>query len=165
MCPPMAAHSVGDMRTASLESATMNARIAGSHRPPTHPGARGDVRPRSAARCAAIVCVLALAGATAAPSARASAPADRSGGDVHTCSPMPAPVSCPQSDEPMPSGPTSPYDFLVLVGVLRIPGLGPLEHARHNQCASLAAAQESGNCPQIPQSPGIGGGHPAMTMI
>ena len=63
-------------------------------------------------------------------------------------------------------GPTSPpFDFLVLVGVLRIPALGPLERALQNRCASPAAAQESGDCPRMPQSPGIGGGHPAMTMI
>lgn len=169
MCPRAAAHSVGDIWTASLESAAMNARIAHSHRQPTrprdHPGARDAVRPATAARCAAIVCVLALAGATAARSAHASAPAERSGADVHSCPRVPARVSCPQWDEPTPGGPTSPFDFLVLVGVLRIPGLGPLEYARQNRCASPAAAQESGNCPHMPQSPGVGGSHPAMTMI
>jgi hypothetical protein len=170
MCPRVAAHSVGGICTASLESAAMNVRIAHSYRQPTHPrehpGARDAVHPRIAARCAAIICVLALAGATAARSAHASAPAERSGGDVDTCSRVPARVSCPQSDEPMPGAPTSPFDFLVLVGVLRIPGLGPLEDAlQKNRCASPAAAAESGNCPQLAQSPGIGGGHRAMTMI
>jgi hypothetical protein len=106
-----------------------------------------------------MVCVLALAGAAAATSAFAS------DDNALRCAGVPARTLCPQSDAPTLRAPTSPFDFLLLVGVLRIPALGPVEGARQNRCASTAAAQESGDCPQLPRSPGIGGGHPAMTMI
>jgi hypothetical protein len=113
-----------------------------------------------------MVCALALAGTTAATSAHASVSEDRADDNAQLCPGVPARTSCLQPDAPMlPGGPTSPFDFLVLVGVLQIPALGPFENALQNRCASPAAAQESGNCPQMPQSPGLGGGHPAMTMI
>jgi hypothetical protein len=170
MCPRTPTHSVGETWIASLERAAMNARIAHSHRQPAHPrdhsGPGVAVSRGTAARCAAMICVLALAGATTAPNAHASVSEDRSDDNAQSCPGVVARTSCPQSREPMlPGGPTSPFDLLVRVGVLRIPALGPLEDALQTRCASPAAAQESGDCPPMPQSPGIGGGHPAMTMI
>jgi len=120
--------------------------------------------PAPGPRRAAIVCAIALVGATVT-TAHASGPADRADVNARGCQTVPAGTSCPPSDELAVPGPMSPYDFLVLVGVLRIPAIGTLEGALRNRCASPAAAQESGDCPPPPRSPGLGGSHPAMTMF
>jgi hypothetical protein len=156
MCPRSPIHSFGETSIASLERAVMDIRIARTQR---RSGA-----PVPGPRWTAIVCVLALVG-TIATTAHASVPPDRADVNAQRCQTVPAGRSCPQSDELTVPGPMSPFDFLVLVGVLRIPAIGTLEGALRNRCASPAAAQESGGCPQPPGSPGLGGNHPAMTMI
>lgn len=157
MCPRSAIHRFGETSIASLERTVMRNRIA--------PSCRRAGAPVPGPRWAVMACVLALVGAMAATTAHASVPPDRSDLNGQGCQTVPAGTSCPQSDELTVPVPMSPFDFLVLVGVLRIPAIGTLQGALRNRCASPAAAQESGACPQPPESPGVGGGHPAMTMI
>jgi hypothetical protein len=157
MCPRSAIHRFGETSIASLERAVMDTKIART--------CRRSGAPVPGARWAVMVCVLALVGAMAATTAHASGPPDRSDFNAQGCQTVPAGISCPPSDALTVPVPMSPFDFLVLVGVLRIPAIGTLQGTLRNRCASPAAAQESGDCPQPPESPGVGGGHPAMTMI
>ncbi|MEA2381791.1 MAG: hypothetical protein QOH72_1762 [Solirubrobacteraceae bacterium] len=62
-----------------------------------------------------------------------------------------------------PPPPMSAYDFLVLVGVLPVPGLASVAIVAHARCATAAAAAESGGCPP-PPAVGAGGGGPLAMM-
>jgi hypothetical protein len=62
-----------------------------------------------------------------------------------------------------PQPPTSAYDFLVLVGVLPVPGLAGVAIVARARCATTAAAAESGGCPPAP-AVGTGGGGPLAMM-
>ena len=106
--------------------------------------------PAVAARCAAVCATVAVA--VCAPTATALDAQSPSVG----CTTMTG-SGCPQP-------PTSAYDFLVLVGVLPIPGLATFAAGADARCATAAAADESGDCPS-PNANGHGGGGQLAMML
>jgi hypothetical protein len=106
-----------------------------------------------AARCAAVcatVVVVVCAPAASAIDARSPSV---------SCATMTT-SGCP------PQPPASAYDFLVLVGVLPVPGFAGFAAVTHARCATAtaAAAAESGDCPP-PAGLGHGGGGPLAMML
>jgi hypothetical protein len=69
----------------------------------------------------------------------------------------PATASDPGPVSPAIAPPASVYDFLVLTGVLPVPGLGDVARVTASRCATPEAALESGDCAG---TGGSGGGAP-----
>jgi hypothetical protein len=105
----------------------------------------------AAARCAALCAIVAVA--VCAPAASA----------IDSRSPSVGCATITTNGCP-PSPPASAYDFLVLVGVLPVPGFGSFATAAHARCATAAATAESGDCPP-PTALGHGGGGPLAMML
>ena len=110
----------------------------------------------TASRCVAVCAALGLGAALGSDARAASpnAPCRAAGAAPARCAP-PVGFVVP---------PTSAYDFLVLTGVLPVPGLGPVLRVMRARCATPEAAAESGSCPP-PIASGTGSGrHPVRAM-
>jgi hypothetical protein len=99
------------------------------------------MRSARATRVAAAVCATAVVGAVAV---------------------APAPASDPAPVSPAIAPPASVYDFLVLAGVLPVPGLGDVSRVTAARCATPEAALESGDCAA---TGGSGGGAPLRRIM